>query len=96
MTGEMRSLDHLTAVERIERFAAGWERHHPRQPLQDSIYGLDAGADHETELRLSDLKELLRLVKGPVVLAGPLTDEELCPTRHLVGVPCPLCDKGRS
>ena len=55
----IKSLNPLGPRERLEGFITSYERLHPRQPLEDSIYGLQVGEDGEAELRLSDLKALL-------------------------------------
>ena len=59
-----------TARERVAKFAAVWEKIHPRQPLEDSIHGLQIGGPDEAELTLSDLKELLAAT-APAPVAPP-------------------------
>jgi hypothetical protein len=58
-----------TARERIAKFCTVYEKIHPRQPLEDSIYGLNTGEPTEAELTLSDLKQLLAEA-DPETVAG--------------------------
>lgn len=48
-----------SARDRIAKFCVVYEKMHPRQPLEDSICGLQTGDVNEAELTLSDLKALL-------------------------------------
>ena len=61
--GNIESLNHLTPAQRLQDFASTGVSTHPRQPLEDSVYGLQVGCSDEAELRVSDIQSVLEDVE---------------------------------